>query len=228
MSGFSWRLFQKPKVAHLAPIKKIGLSSPMLLPKKSPKYFKDGCHLSFNPGVPSHVAHCYPMMLRIPNKGPAKYKRQKSAMPATVRVFAIECATAPTAQRIFQSKQSGRTRCICREKPGPSLCQPAIQSRVSPSGCTARQPAISAHVHHSTSGGSMVIRMEPAASSGTALTTSKNQNAAQPPISSAMKRSVIQLNAAAMTGEKKRTPNGVSPHKLVPANWIQAIPGGLL
>jgi hypothetical protein len=42
------------------------------------------------------------------------------------------------------------------------------------------------------------------------------------------KRSATMLKIAANNGEKNRTPNCVSPHNHVPANWRNAMPGGLL
>ena len=92
------------------------------------------------------------------------------------------------------------------------------QSRVLPSGCTARQPAIMAHVQHKTSGGSIVIKIVPMPSSGVAVATSSSQNDRRAPISRARKRNSIRLRIAANKGEKKRTPNSVSPNSEVPAN----------
>ncbi len=102
------------------------------------------------------------------------------------------------------------------------------QSRVFPSGCIARQPAIIAHVQHRTSGGSIVIRIVPMPSSGVAVATSSNHNDGRAPASQARKRSSIRLVIAAKSGEKNRTPNCVSPKSEVPPSWMNAMAGGLL
>ncbi len=102
------------------------------------------------------------------------------------------------------------------------------QSRVRPSGCAARQPATSAHIQHKTSGGSIVIRIVPTPKSGAAVTDNRSQKPARALTSRANRRNTITLKIAANNGEKKRTPKAVSPHNEVPANWISAMPGGLL
>ena len=105
-----------------------------------------------------------------------------------------------------------------QRKPSPIARPTTSQSRVLPSGCTARQPAISAHIQQSTSGGSIVISTVPMPSSGVALTMSSSQNAGRAPISRARNRSVITLKIAANSGEKNRTPNAVSPKMCVLTN----------
>ena len=92
------------------------------------------------------------------------------------------------------------------------------QSRVLPSGCAARQPATSAHIQHSTIGGSVVSKIVPMPSNGAAVTMSNSQNPARALTSRAKKRSTITLRIAANNGEQNRTPNSVSPHSDVLAN----------
>src|SRR5216117_3405056 len=93
---------------------------------------------------------------------------------------------------------------------------------------TARQPATIAAVQNKTSSGSMVIRIDPAAASGAACNASVRKNAVRPLVWAPINLSTSTLTIAAITGEKNRTPNSVSPHNLVPRNCVYAIRGGLL
>ena len=74
----------------------------------------------------------------------------------------------------------------------------------------------------------MVIKMVPAVMRGELVMTSRSRKPWRAPASRAMNRSTTMLRMAAMTGEKNRTPNCVSPQSAVPANWMKAMPGGLL
>lgn len=104
----------------------------------------------------------------------------------------------------------------------------SVQCRVVAPGCVARQPTSIATVHPNTSGGSMVIKIEPMPSSGTAVTASRRKKPARALTSREMKRNTARLIMAAKSGEKKRTPKALSPNRDVPANWMKAMPGGLL
>jgi hypothetical protein len=87
-----------------------------------------------------------------------------------------------------------------------------------PSGCTARQPASIDIVQQSTSGGSMVIRIVPTLMSGALVMMSRSRTPSRALETLAINRSMTMLSSAANTGEKKRTPNWVSPQSDVPAN----------
>src|SRR5215469_15789960 len=155
---------------------------------------------------------------------------QREKIPRAIQVPGLrKCPRAGGQSAKKMAKQIIWYNALYLQKNASPIAKPTIaQSRVWPSGCTARQPAISAQVQHRTSGGSIVMRIEPAPSNGTALTTSRSQNAARAPISHARNPNAIRLRIAANNGEKKRTPSSLSPKRLVPANCIQAIPGGLL
>ena len=112
----------------------------------------------------------------------------------------------------------------------PRPIQSPIQShcRVEPPGCRARQPATSAAVQNRTDNGSIVINREPSAMSGVTLRMATAKNAARPLTSRARNRSSSSDNPAEISGEKKRTPNWLSPHRCVPRNCTQAMRSGLL
>jgi hypothetical protein len=91
---------------------------------------------------------------------------------------------------------------------------------VPPSGCAARQPVTRAAVQNKTESGSTVITVAPSASNGVTVMTKNNMNATLPPVSRAMSRSTSTDITPAMTGEKKRTPNSLSPQRCVPSHCV--------
>ena len=105
-------------------------------------------------------------------------------------------------------------------KPRPIQSPTQSQGRAVAFACTARQPASMAAVQNSTDSGSTVIRIAPADASGVAVMMSSRKKPARALTSRAKKRSSMRLSTAAMTGEKKRTPKAVSPHKAVPRNCV--------
>jgi hypothetical protein len=85
---------------------------------------------------------------------------------------------------------------------------------------TARQPEISAAIQNNTDNGSIVIKVAPTANSGVAALIGTSQKPIRALISRAKNRSSSRERMAAITGEKKRTPKTVSPHKWVPKNCV--------
>src|SRR5207249_4309655 len=85
-------------------------------------------------------------------------------------------------------------------------------------GWIARQPATIAAVQNRTENTSTVIRTAPADTNGVAVRISTRKKPARALNSRAKKRSTKKLRSAAETGEKKRTPNSVSPNRVVPRN----------
>ena len=77
-----------------------------------------------------------------------------------------------------------------------------------------------AAVQNKTESGSTVISTAPTDVRGVAVMISSRKNPARALTSRAKKRSTIRLRMAAMTGEKKRTPNAVSPQSEVPRNCV--------
>ena len=82
-------------------------------------------------------------------------------------------------------------------------------------------------VQKRTDKGSMVSKVAPTASIGVTLKMRIIQKPARELTSRAMKRSIRNRISAAITGEKKRMPNWLSPHNAVPRNCVYAIIGGL-
>ena len=64
----------------------------------------------------------------------------------------------------------------------------------------------------------MVISVAPMASSGVAVAARISNTPTRALTSRARKRNSINESVAAMTGEKNRTPNSLSPHIVVPRN----------
>ena len=85
-----------------------------------------------------------------------------------------------------------------------------------------------AAVQKNTESGSTVIMTEPNDVMGVTVITAKRTTAARPLTSRVKNRRRKMDVTAAITGEKKRTPNALSPQREVPRNWVTAMSGGLL
>ena len=113
-------------------------------------------------------------------------------------------------------------------KPNPIHSPVQSQSLVRELSCTAFQPLNIAAVQNNTVSGSTVSSVAPTESNGVAVTINTRKKPARPFTSRLKKRSSMKPKIAAIKGEKKRTPNAVSPQMLVLTNCVSAISGGLL
>src|SRR5689334_21211901 len=104
--------------------------------------------------------------------------------------------------------------------PRPIQSPVQSQSVVRPFSWIAFQPLSIAAVQKNTDNGSTVINTAPAEIMGVVVAISSSKNPARALISRAKKRSRKKLIRAVRTGEKKRTPNALSPHSEVPKNCV--------